>query len=239
MFAALCVSGCALDFDAPFAWPPTGASGTGAQDASADAVRTESAAPDGDADRATTAEPKPPDSPPSDAPPLDGAGPDAGCPKGKKACGGTCVGDNQAEYGCGRAGCEPCAIPHASAKCLGGECALAACDPKWGNCNAKDDDGCETSLTTLPANGTATCKAGSCEITCNIGFTKCGTACVNIASDPSNCGACNRACSGSNVASPKCFGGLCSSSCLPGWSNCTMPAAPASDDGCESTGTCT
>src|SRR5690606_12150199 len=49
-----------------------------------------------------------------------------------------------------------------------------------------------------------------------------------------HCGACARACSDTGVASKLCNGGLCISGCLPGLGNCSTPAAPAADNGCES-----
>src|SRR5690606_9491389 len=56
---------------------------------------------------------------------------------------------------------------------------------------------------------------------------------TNVASDPDNCGACNRACAGGNVVQKLCSGGLCTSSCGPGFANCSQPPAPALDNGCE------
>src|SRR5262249_32831140 len=56
---------------------------------------------------------------------------------------------------------------------------------------------------------------------------------TNTNTDPGNCGKCGRACSASNVATAACTGGLCTSSCATGHGNCTQPAAPAADDGCE------
>src|SRR5262249_12824121 len=61
---------------------------------------------------------------------------------------------------------------------------------------------------------------------------------TNLTTDVNNCGACGRACSGSNVLTKSCTGGLCNSSCNAPFANCTQPAAGAmppytADDGCE------
>lgn len=50
---------------------------------------------------------------------------------------------------------------------------------------------------------------------------------------PGACGACDRPCSTANVATAVCAAGLCTSTCSAGFGNCTTPAAPAADDGCE------
>jgi hypothetical protein len=52
-----------------------------------------------------------------------------------------------------------------------------------------------------------------------------------VSHDTANCGACQRACSATNVAALDCQSGACSSSCLPGFANCTQTKTP--DDGCE------
>jgi hypothetical protein len=65
---------------------------------------------------------------------------------------------------------------------------------------------------------------------------------ANTTTSTANCGQCGRACNTTNVAVLSCSGGLCNSSCASGWGNCTEPAAPTADDGCESNlhtpGTC-
>ncbi len=60
---------------------------------------------------------------------------------------------------------------------------------------------------------------------------------VDTSSDPLNCGACGRACSGAHVASVECTAGRCTSTCDLGYANCSTPAAPNSDDGCETNAT--
>jgi hypothetical protein len=66
------------------------------------------------------------------------------------------------------------------------------------------------------------CGVGSC----------CEGLCRNAEVDVQHCGGC-RACSGEEVATPICEAGLCRSTCLAPHGNCSTPAAPAADDGCE------
>src|SRR5262249_37559829 len=53
--------------------------------------------------------------------------------------------------------------------------------------------------------------------------------CVDVTSNPNNCGACNNVCQPVPNAAPVCISSACAFSCNPGFLNCNM--APA--DGCE------
>jgi hypothetical protein len=121
-------------------------------------------------------------------------------------------------------GSDPCAANPdggAAATCQG------ACLLGWGDCNSNlQYDGCETyvygtdtancgscgNVCTAPANGSATCTAGSpstCGFTCNSGYVLCGGACLatsDYLTDPNNCGSCGHACS---LATPSCVSGTC------------------------------
>src|SRR5688572_25801772 len=66
------------------------------------------------------------------------------------------------------------------------------------------------------------CGNGSC----------CDGLCRDDDVDVQHCGGC-RPCSGEQVATPTCEAGLCRSTCLLPYGNCSTPAAPAADDGCE------
>jgi hypothetical protein len=82
-------------------------------------------------------------------------------------------------------------------------------------------------------NGTASCTAGLCGITCNSGYGDCdGSAnngCeINLNSDPTHCGTCVVACNANNGA-PSCSAGLCGITCYPDFADCDGSLI----DGCE------
>jgi len=54
-------------------------------------------------------------------------------------------------------------------------------------------------------HGTVACVAGLCTVTCEAGYTECEGACVNLTTDPDNCGHCGGVC-GSGLV---CSGGQC------------------------------
>ncbi len=140
-----------------------------------------------------------------------------------------------------------------TATCTNGMCGLD-CPAGTGDCNGNPADGCEvntqTSVTHCGAcdhacsNTNASnvaCTAGACVPTCMAGFGNCATPMApamddgcetNTGTAADHCGACGRACSGTNVASRSCVGGVCDSACDIGFANCTQPAA-GNDDGCE------
>jgi hypothetical protein len=138
--------------------------------------------------------------------------------------------------------------------CSGGTCTFS-CSPGFGNCDGNPSNGCETNMDTSTSCGltcgsqvncTATvknainigCAAGQCTFTCSAPYGDCdgnkSNGCEsNTSTDSMNCGLCGRPCNVANVASLTCAGGLCTSTCNTGWSNCAEPAAPNADDGCE------
>lgn len=58
-------------------------------------------------------------------------------------------------------------------------------------------------------NGAAFCDAGSCGLTCDPGFSKCGGNCVNLRTTPTDCGSCGRTC----AAGALCSAGSCVRPC--------------------------
>ncbi|MCA9632126.1 MAG: hypothetical protein KC766_30945, partial [Myxococcales bacterium] len=128
----------------------------------------------------------------------------------------------------------------------------------WGNCSRPatgNDNGCETNLNTTTAHcgacGTAcstshsnsqTCSAGQCTHACQNGWGDCDgprpgatdNGCeVDTDGTVAHCGSCNAPCSGSNVSSRACSGGVCTPVCAAGFGDCNGPEPGSSDDGCE------
>lgn len=156
---------------------------------------------------------------------------------------------------CGRT----CAATHASAlACAGGVC-TSSCEPGFGNCTRPSapasDDGCETETLENAANcgacgrtcslthaSSTACHGGACAPSCTGTFADCSSppaaspddGCeTDLETSSLDCGACGRACGGTNVEARMCSGGLCRSSCALGSANCSTPAAPAADNACE------
>jgi hypothetical protein len=81
-----------------------------------------------------------------------------------------------------------------------------------------------------------TCTSGSCSGTCASGFANCDSnfrsnGCeINTNTNPGNCGGCNAACPGTNMASNTCTSGNCSGTCLSGFADCNSNLRT---DGCE------
>ncbi len=191
------------------------------------------------------------------------------CPAGKGDCDGNsgngCETDvNTSLLNCGFCG-NPCNLPHATATCNAGTCAVASCDAGYKDCDGNAVNGCEVNVTTSAANCGAcnracanthstsqSCTAGACTPTCSPGYGDCSSPSAptadngcetNLASNANNCGACGRSCDSTHVSSRTCTAGRCDSPCASGWGNCTQPFAPAADNGCEtdintSTGNC-
>lgn len=117
-----------------------------------------------------------------------------------------------------------------ASKLCGGSC--VPLDPQHG-CATTSCDPCALD------HATAGCEATGCVVAqCDPGFADCDGIAANgcetsTDTDVDNCGACKRACSTAGVASRVCAGGVCTSACVLGMGNCGQPAAPAADDGCE------
>jgi hypothetical protein len=78
-------------------------------------------------------------------------------------------------------------------------------------------------MCTAPYGACATDKSGGCT--------------TNLNNDTGNCGACGRGCSTAHTTATSCQGGVCKPTCAAPYSDCSDPAAPGADDGCETNGT--
>jgi hypothetical protein len=145
---------------------------------------------------------------------------------------------------CGACG-NVCNLPNATAACVNGVCAIAACSPGYQDCDAKAADGCEVDVSTDPnacgscgrvcfvPHGVPTCVAGVCDCppVCLPGYANCSGDCssgcdTHTDTDLANCGACGNACPGANAF---CFGGVCGCFCGQGYANCDNDCG----NGCE------
>jgi hypothetical protein len=184
-----------------------------------------------------------------------GSGPGGGfvCPPGFAHCGGNppdlCETNIESDpANCGACGAI-CTVPHATAACVNGQCAIGICDSGWTDCNDDPTDGCEANLQNDPMNcgacgmecvGQGTCVEGSCSSGCDAkGYANCPgdpqDVCTPLGTN-ANCNFCGDTCDLPNSIS-QCqqnpmLGTLfvCTlQSCLPPFANCDMNAM----NGCE------
>lgn len=84
------------------------------------------------------------------------------------------------------------------------------------SCYPDDDTGhCGLSCAACgvaPVHGQVTCVAGACSFTCDEGFKRCSSECVDLTSDARNCGACGHACEPNQI----CQGSACVLNSCPG-----------------------
>lgn len=128
--------------------------------------------------------------------------------------------------------------------CNGGVCGYTCLDG-FADCDAAPDTGCEANLgtgrtcgacTTSCAPPASVCERGAdgfaCVSACAAGLTECADACVDLATDVSNCGACGASCL-LDGATTACVAGACRIvTCPPETLDCNL----SFDDGCESRG---
>ena len=138
-----------------------------------------------------------------------------------------------------------------SATCDMGSCGVMLCPIGLGDCDNNSLNGCETNLGLDPdncgycgrvcnlPNATATCSGVNCLVaSCDPGFENCdgndANGCeTDVTTNSLHCGACNRACVTAGTSSTRCEAGTCFAICDAGTGDCVHPAAPAPDDGCE------
>lgn len=164
----------------------------------------------------------------------------AGCNAGFANCDGNqangCETNTASDSSnCGGCGAN-CALPNAPPVCSGGRCVVAACSSGFADCDGSAATGCESNLGSdrlncggcgVACGSSQTCVAGRCA--CHVGQTACGTVCVDLQADVSNCGTCGRRCVLTS-ATTACASGTCAiTMCMPGFADCDGFAA----SGCE------
>jgi hypothetical protein len=88
-----------------------------------------------------------------------------------KFCNGKCVYIDDPLFGCSPTSCLPCLVAHATPTCSKTfECVVAQClEDDWGDCDGKQENGCETDLDTTSNCGGCGVKCGSAKPYCNHG----------------------------------------------------------------------
>jgi hypothetical protein len=170
-------------------------------------------------------------------PDAEGGSPPAGpfcpsCGTDQTNCWGRCVSTADPAFGCSRfAGglCVPCdaVAMHGTPTCSDGGCAVAACNPGWGDCDGNPQNGCETDLTTSDhcgscstscGDGGLACVGSACG-TCSPPDTLCSDGCFDLTSSSTHCGACS---AGTCAPPETCVQGSCTEggSCAQGQAEC-------------------
>jgi hypothetical protein len=177
------------------------------------------------------------------------AAPDVAC---RTMCGGSCTDTTTDPRNCG-ACFRDCAnlpgVDPAAARCVAGLCVIGtACMPNRGDCNRDAMDGCETDLGTTSNCGrcgtscsepTPICTmmagdGGPASFRCGSGCVsptpdRCTGRCVDLQTDPRNCGTCGTVCPAATNAAAACVAGRCTLACATGFGDCDGSAV----NGCE------
>ena len=139
------------------------------------------------------------------------------CPTGQANCAGTCTEVTSDRLHCGR-----CDVACAAGEvCRTSSCEHNPCGDGQHECSGTcypDTDvlHCGPSCIACPvpaAHGAAACVDDQCELDCESGYVQCPGACVDLNSDPDNCGTCGhectspQACISSNCAANPCGSG--------------------------------
>jgi hypothetical protein len=160
-----------------------------------------------------------------------------GCEVGYADCDGIPDNGCEADIAATEASCGECSTmctnPNGSTMCTDGVC-TPACAPLSADCDGNEQNGCETSLTTVDdcggcgaqctnVHGTTACSTvGTCESTCDAGYLSCDNdpdnGCeTNGDTDPVNCGGCGTVCGAVQV----CRDGSCAANpCSPDTAEC-------------------
>jgi Regulator of Chromosome Condensation (RCC1) repeat protein len=178
----------------------------------------------------------------------DGSTPDGSTGCVGTPCGATCTDTSSDPRNCGACNHDCTALMHIGTvdgvTCAAGRCVVppTSCASGYAHCTANADDGCETDVGTAAHCGSCAkqcstnvpfCAAGQCVTSCPAATpTPCGSACVNLDTDPAHCGDCTKACpqpaTGGNAT---CSNKTCGFSCLANWHSCpgTTECAPDTD----------
>ncbi|MSP60208.1 MAG: hypothetical protein EXR72_07665 [Myxococcales bacterium] len=150
---------------------------------------------------------------------------------------------------CGMCGAACAAVAHGTPACKAGQCAVAACDGTFKDCDGSLANGCELDTASdvkgcglcgkscpAVANGTAACAVGVCAVgACNGAFRDCNTnlgdGCeINSASDLKHCGLCGNACAAIANGTVACTASACAvGACTAPFKDCNASVV----DGCE------
>ncbi len=82
-----------------------------------------------------------------------------------------------------------------------------------------DEQYCGSSCTPCP--GGKSCQGGSCQLFCLPPLSMCGGVCVDMQSDPENCGTCSNKCGGALSGGDYCNSGACKPKPLTGTTGCS------------------
>jgi len=164
------------------------------------------------------------------------------CTTGYILCDSVCADLLTDLNNCGNCGIV-CPTPaNESPTCTGGICG-STCAPGYSDCNgecvdlATDPGNCGNcgNACPIPENGSATCSGGTCgiicdpgyipdgntcRVACDPGYTDCDGVCVDLSSDPNDCGNCGNVCPTPDNGSATCSGGICGVDCDSGYSEC-------------------
>lgn len=138
---------------------------------------------------------------------LDGsrpAGDGGACAAGQIVCGAICADPTTDRANCGGCG----RMCRSGAACVSGTCACPPGDPACSTIGDPDRCGGAT------CRDDQVCASGSCE--CRPGLTMVGGSCLDLETDPRNCGAPGTTCPAAQV----CAGGGCHGSCPPDLERC-------------------